>query len=252
MEKPVDQAWYATAFNALYPVIYAHRTAEAARPEAAFAAKQLALAPTDFVLDLCCGNGRHMAHLRRSARRVVGLDFSAALLRLACQDCPGGTCVVQADMRAAPFVNAFDVVTNFFTSFGYFVTDEENCAVMRTIARALKAGGRFFIDYVNPDHVRNNLVPHSVREHHEFMIVEDRWIDNETQRMNKRTTLMCRGNVVTTSDESVRLYSHEEMDSMIGRAGLALRHTFGDYEGASYSEAYPRMILVGNKITSHA
>ena len=252
MPRPVDQAWYETAFNALYPIIYAHRTVEAARPEAAFAAEHLGLSPDDCVLDLCCGNGRHMAHLYTITEKIVGLDYSTDLLRLASQNCRGGSCVVQADMREAPFANSFDVVTNFFTSFGYFVTDQENFAVVETVARVLKPGGRFFIDYINADHLRNTLVPYSVREHHEFSIIEDRWIDETLHRINKRTTLMCHGNVVTTSDESVRLYSHAEMTAMLFRAGLALTKTFGDYEGAAYGEAYPRMILIGNKSTHHA
>jgi SAM-dependent methyltransferase len=251
MARPVDQAWYETAFSALYPVVYAHRTREAARPEAAFAAQRLELSANDLVLDLCCGNGRHMAHLREKTRRVVGLDFSADLLRIARQGCAAGTCVVQADMRAAPFVNVFDVVTNFFTSFGYFVTDEENAAVVNVIARALKPGGRFFIDYVNPAYLRNNLVPHSTRYHHEFTIVEDRWLDQAMPRVNKRTTLLCRSNIVATFEESVRLYTHAEMAAMIAGAGLALHATFGDYAGADFGEAYPRMILLGAKEGHH-
>src|SRR5690606_28759768 len=127
----VDEDWFAHAFDALYPVIYAHRTVEAATAEAAFAIEQLKLCNTCSVLDLCCGNGRHMFHLLKHTPRVFGLDYSPALLAIARKQLAGAGLLLRGDMRAIPFEWVFDALSNFFTSFGYFTYEEENLAVAR-------------------------------------------------------------------------------------------------------------------------
>ncbi|MFP4499858.1 MAG: class I SAM-dependent methyltransferase [Candidatus Hydrogenedentota bacterium] len=252
MADRIASNWYESAFNALYPIIYAHRTAEAALPEAEFAAKQVALAPEDRLLDLCCGNGRHMVHLRNHVRRVVGLDFSGHLLALAKQNCGDDICAVRGNMRTLPFAaQSFDVVVNFFTSFGYFAKDADNAAVLGEISRVLSPGGRFFIDYVNVDNLRNALVKHSQRQLDAFTIVEQRWIDDAAHRINKRTVLTCADRLIAAADESVRLYTHEEMRTMCKQAGLEITRVAGDYGGAPFNDAHPRMILIGKKSARH-
>ena len=253
-----DAAWYATAFGEVYSVIYAHRTVEAASGEADFAARQLGLARDDCVLDLCCGNGRHMVHLCKHAGAVAGLDYSAHLLGLARENVGAGARLVRGDMRALPFGANFDVVVNFFTSFGYFSDDAENRGVAFEMARVLKPGGRFFIDYLNPSHVVASLVPRSRREHAGYEIEEERWIDEAAQRVNKRTVVRkadapsTPDALVARTEESVRLYSFEEMRAMLDAAGLEIVSAFGDYQGNALTEDAPRLLLIGRRRTAHA
>jgi len=247
-ERPAIAAdWYRRAFGALYPIVYSHRTVEAARPEARFAAAQIALHPGDRVLDLCCGNGRHMVHFVREGADVTGLDYSPDLLTLARRAVGHDAHLVRADMRALPFENAFDVVVNFFTSFGYFVDPEENERVVCGVARALKPGGRLFLDYLNASHVRETLVPGSVRHSGDHEIRETRWIDQRRRRVNKSMAVWRDGTLVHESSESVQLYDPDEFRALIEHNGLCVDHMFGDYAGAPLDPARPRMIVVGHK-----
>ena len=248
----VDDAWYVTAFGALYPVVYAQRTVEAAAPESAFAVEQLRIGSSDAVLDLCCGNGRHMVHLLERSASVVGLDYSRDLLCLARRNIGTMGSLVRGDMRALPFVEAFDVAVNFFTSFGYFMDPEENCAVARGMARALRVDGRFFMDYLNAPHVEATLVPHSEREQDGFHIAEDRWIDAAAHRVNKRTTVHKGDEVVLESGESVRLYRPPELFALLRDAGLEIDRVFGDYEGRPLDETRPRMLITGHRMRQNA
>jgi SAM-dependent methyltransferase len=247
MDKSVGTDWYATAFNALYPVIYAHRTVEAAAPEADFAAGQMDLRHADRVLDLCCGNGRHMARLSRYTDELTGLDYSGDLLQIARKQLGPSSRLLRGDMRTLPFDVHFDVVMNFFTSFGYFTDPDENMAVAEGIYRVLKPDGRFFMDYLNPAHVKKTLVPHSERTQDGYRIIEDRWIDEATQRVNKTMVVDHEGETVLRSGESVRMYDRKELASLLGAAGLAIDRVFGDYSGATFDEDQPRMIIVGHK-----
>lgn len=250
MDKPVakvSEDWYACAFDALYPVVYAHRTTGAAAIEAAFAARAVSLRTTDTLLDLCCGNGRHLANLAPRVRQSAGLDYSPELLRLARSSVPARIHLVRGDMRALPFPPTFDIVTNFFTSFGYFAEDDENAGVLREISRVLKRGGRFFIDYFNPEHVRRNLADNTVREEGPYRIIEHRWIDDVHYRVNKKTTVFECGVAVACSEESVRLYEEAEMQAMLRAAGLEVDRLFGDYTCDLAAEDSPRRIYVGHK-----
>ncbi|MBI1321511.1 MAG: methyltransferase domain-containing protein [Candidatus Hydrogenedens sp.] len=243
----VQADWYASAFDTLYPILYAHRSVESARQEAAFAIEQLRLDERGVVLDLCCGGGRHLLHLAESCHELIGLDYSADLLSIAREHLPGRVQLVRGDMRALPFVGAFDAVANFFTSFGYFQDESENRAVLESLARALKPGGRFFMDYLNPDHLKNSLVPESEREHEGLCIREKRWIDSERLRVNKTTRVYEGDTLRSTASESVRLYSLDEMRSLTADAGLLVEGVYGDYSAVAFGPEHPRMILVGQR-----
>lgn len=243
--------WYERAFDALYPIVYAHRSLEAAASEAAFVAERVGLTDRHDVLDLCCGAGRHMVHLLECARTVTGLDYSGDMLaaaRVAVGRSQGSRAwLVRADMRAIPFCSAFDLVVNFFTSFGYFFAEEDNRSVVRGVAAALRPSGRFFIDHVNPPHVEQTLEPHTVREEAGYEIIEERWIDRASRRVNKSTLVRRRGRVVGRFHESVRLYEPEEFATLLRAGGLVVDEMLGDYSGQALDANGPRMIVIGHK-----
>lgn len=245
--RRVDTDWFESAFDTLYPIVYAHRTVEAATRESAFAIAQLKLCDTCSVLDLCCGNGRHMVHLLEHTPRVFGLDYSATLLGYARKTLGSRGRLLRADMRAIPFDGAFDAVANFFTSFGYFTSDAENLSAAREIARVLKPEGRFFIDYLSPTHVAENLEPESIRESAGYEIVERRWLDAGHRRINKATVVRRGGRVVSQTEESVRLYGRDELLALLDEAGLAVEALYGDYDGRAAADDTPRQIVVGTR-----
>lgn len=249
--KPViAEDWYQHSFDELYPIVYSHRSAEAAEPEALFAIEQMACEPSDTVLDLCCGNGRHMVHFKPHVNKLAGLDYSIDLLRQAQEDLGDEVCLVRADMRAIPFRETFDVIVNFFTSFGYFATHEENLGVVKEIVRCLRPGGRFFIDYINRHWAEKNLQPRTMRRQEGYIIEERRWIDAAHHRINKATTISRNGHRLSDAGESVRLYSRDEFTQLLEDGGLHITTVFGDYDGTPHSETTPRMIAIGLKAAS--
>ncbi len=242
----VDSDWYVTAFGELYPIIYSHRSVEAARPEAEFAGDKLSLCRDDKVLDLCCGTGRHIVHLLQRSPNVVGLDYSPDLLRIAKGNCPN-TPLVRADMRHVPLRGGFDVVVSFFTSFGYFPSREENLSVVREVSRLLKPGGRFFIDYFNSEYVIDTLIPASTRTQDGYLIEDERWIDSGARRVNKNTRVSKDKVEIAKFSESVQLYAVDEFSDLLTEGGLMPEAGYGDYAGEGISGDLPRMIMVGRK-----
>jgi malonyl-CoA O-methyltransferase len=64
------------------------------------------------VIDLGCGTGRHMGHIRnRNPRRIVGVDFSNAMLSIARQRTDSSeACFIEANIEEMPLVDSlFDI-----------------------------------------------------------------------------------------------------------------------------------------------
>jgi len=244
---PIEVDWFEKTFAELYPIVYGHRTVEAAAPEARFAARQLQLKRSDAILDLCCGNGRHLIHLTDFSDHATGLDYSRHLLCSARELLGRSAHLVRADMRRIPFIESFDAVFNFFTSFGYFEERADNLSVVEHIAQSLKPGGRFFIDYMNRESVIRSLSPSTERSSGEYDIHEERWVDVEKARLNKRTCVAHHGHLVTTLTESVQLYSPQQFIQLLADGGLMPEYLYGGFDGSRFTRSAPRMIAVGVK-----
>ncbi len=241
--------WFKRWFGKEYLTVYEHRNAGEAEREVQTIASVLDIKKNDLVLDLCCGNGRHDIPLVSKGCRVIGLDFSLPLILIACNSgIPGQKypLYICADARQLPFCNGiFDIVINLFTSFGYY-EDDENYQLLCSISQLLKPGGRFYIDYLNPQHVLAELVDESTKESDSIKITEKRKFDHITRRIEKEIILK-KNNDSSIFHESVRLYELDEMTEMIENAGLSLRVVLGSVNGEPYSETSERMILYGTK-----
>ena len=238
-------AWWESWFGEEYLELYPHRGKDDARREVAFALDRLGPEPAP-ILDLCCGNGRHSLRFVERGFIPVGLDYSAPLLELAHarnQSIP----LVRGDMRALPFADrSFQSVVNFFTSFGYFVSELDNLAVVREIERALRPGGRVLCDTFGLAHALSRLIPEERRNTggREYRI--RRGWDSHTRRIEKEIEVR-RGASTETFRESVRAYTREELTNMFETAGLVVESTWGDFDGSPSGPDSPRLILLAHK-----
>ena len=245
-----DREWFRTTFGAEYLRLYRHRDAAEGEAQAHFAREVTPIAASARVLDLACGAGRHARVLARDAR-VIGLDRSRGLLdegRRASASTPAAERPrwVEGDMRHLPFARAgFDVVVTFFSSLGYFSTEEENRATRREISRTLKPGGRFFIDLMDRQWVIDRLVPQSERSDGTLSIRERRWITEGGERVEKETVVVD-GSRERRYQESVRLYDIDDIRDRFAEVGLEVERTYGDFSGVPHRAGEtPRMILTG-------
>lgn len=245
--KTISRNWFQDTFDALYPILYAHRTIDAAEAETLFSIEKTCITKNDCVLDLCCGGGRHIAHVKRVTPHIVGLDYSSHLLAIARELLGDDQALIRGDMRHIPFQNAFDVVVNYFTSFGYFQDPAENQKVVGDMAKALKPNGRFFIDYLCKDWAIANLETETRRHAEGFEIVERRWIERNNSRINKTTSVVQGDDEIKHTGESVQLYTTEEFEALLQGEGLSIDKLYGDYHGSPCTPESPRMIAVGWK-----
>jgi len=240
-------AWYEQSFGKDYLTVYRHRDETRAEEEVRRICGWLELPVGAEVLDLCCGMGRHSMALHALGYRVTGLDLSEALLAEArVRDARSQIEWVKGDMRRLPFARPFDAIVNLFTSFGYFDDDADNFQVVREIDRHLKPGGKWMIDFLNPDFVVSNLVPCSERVEGNLSIREERSLAED--RVVKRITIAEKNRDVRRYREQVRLYRLPDFENMVAATGLSIDRVYGDYHGRPYDPlSSPRMIMVGHR-----
>ncbi len=113
------------------------------------------LAPFGAGLDVCCGTGAGMRVLRSVCQGpVVGIDFSTGMLAQAASAYQDVTWV-RADVRALPFVEAFDVAVSF-GALGHFLPAERP-ALFAGVHRALRPGGVFAFPIAGPQPITSRL-----------------------------------------------------------------------------------------------
>ncbi len=238
------EQWFGEEYHALYP----HRDEEDARRAVELIRGVATWDREDWILDLACGPGRHAAELEGlGAGRVVGYDLSRAMLRRARERTHGQVSLVRGDMRALPFRHAtFALAVNLFTSFGYFLSDDEHRRVVHQVAAALAPGGYFVLDYLNAEQVRRTLRaseqagrrPGAERR---TEIRVTRRIGEDGRFVIKEIELRDEGR---RFQERVRLFRPDELATMLTDAGLQVLARFGDYDGAPPTPDSPRVILI--------
>jgi SAM-dependent methyltransferase len=247
----VSDAWFHRWFNEAYKRLYPHRDEREAGAQARFVIRALPVTPEWRILDVGCGAGRHLAWFRAHGfPHCFGLDLSLPLLRDARAS---GQAVARADMRRVPFrPGGFDLVTSFFTSFGYFATFPEDVEALDQMVSLLRPGGRLFLDLINKGHLLKHLVPEDRRRVDGCEVVQRRRIEGAPDAPGtvvvKEIEIHRPDGARERYQERVRLYGRDEMPELAARFRLDLEASFGDEMGGPYrGDASPRMSLLYRK-----
>lgn len=238
--------WFQKWFGNDYLKVYSHRDKKEAKQLVSLIQSIIKLETNAKILDVGCGQGRHLSIFEENQFHITGIDLSFVLLKIAQEKLikNNNAYFIQADMRHLPLKPSFDLILNLFTSFGYFETDKENQLVLEQIFKILKKSGHFVFDYFNSDYLEKNLIPEHKEELGELIIEQERYIENS--RIKKKINLIKNGEK-STYLESVKLYSPEEIFDMLHSVNLKINKTFGNYDGSLFNHDSPRLLIFGEK-----
>lgn len=240
-----DVPWFLEWFGEDYLALYPHRDEEEAGRSVELFLDHFAPGPNARVLDLACGAGRHLVRLDGAGLRGTGLDLSMPLLTTA-QSARGDLRLTRGDMRYLPYgTGVFDLVTNFFTSFGYFDEESDDRRVLAEIARVLRPGGGFLMDFLNAELVKRTLRPEDERTVGDRHVYQRRRLIGQDRIVEKEIEIVDGNGVSRTYFERVRLYGVEELQAVLEASGLTPERRAGDYDGSPFTADSPRCIILG-------
>ncbi len=181
----------------------------------------------DLILDLACGQGRHLIEFaRRGFVNLCGLDRSHYLISKAKSIiAKEGFSVTfkEGDARKLPYqTDNFDFVLILGNSFGYFESLDDDVKILNEIFRVLKPGGRFLIDVADGNFLKSNYQPRSwewIDKKH--FVCRERSLSSDNQRLISREVIsnIDKG-VIVDQFYAERLYTHDMLRSLLKDVGF--------------------------------
>lgn len=206
--------------------------------------------PGTRVLDLCCGPGLFVVPLAARGYEVTGVDLSPSMLeraRAACDAAGAKVRLERADMLTYREPEAFDVVLNVFTSFGYFDAAEDNLRVLRNAYDSLVPGGRLLVDVMGKEVLAGWIGrPQAVDLPDGSYVVQRDTVLDGWRRLRTDWTLV-RGTTARTASLTSWLYSAAELHALFEEAGFTGVECFGGFDASGYDQRSDRLVVRGRR-----
>ena len=219
-------------FAAVYDAIYSFKdyAAESEKIAAIAAEKQPA---AKSLLDVACGSGAHLQHLR-AHYACTGLDLSEDLLTVAREKLPDVQ-FAHGDMRTFDLGRQFDVVTCLFAAIGYMTTLSDLRLAIANMAKHVASGGVMIIEpWITRENFRSGLFHLMTAETETMKIARA-----NTSRIEGDTSVMDFHFMVVSKD-GVDLFEEEH------RMGLfRVEDHIAAFEDAGMSAAFDEQGLIG-------
>jgi len=230
LEQYVPLDWWKRIFNSLYlktdgDVVNDYQITS---HEVTIFSEILDLQSNDFVLDLCCGQGRHSLELtRRGFKNVYGLDKSSFLIHKAKTSAKKDNLSInfkEGDARKLPYsTDKFDVVMILGNSFGYFESIKDDLRVLKEIYRVLKPGGKLFLDLADGEFLKKEYTPRSWEwVDSKYFVCRERSLSLDKERLISREIItdVERG-VIADQFYAERLYNRQKIKELLNIAGFS-------------------------------
>ncbi len=261
LERHLPHDWWRSLFNAVYLQTdgdVVENDANTAR-EIDMVVRFAGLEPNDRILDLCCGQGRHVIELaRRGFRSVTGVDRSRYLVRLArrrAQQLGLAATFQEGDARRFRVAeSSVDAVIVMGNSFGYFATEEDDLAVLEAVKRVLRGHGRLVLDLADGDWMREHFEPRSWEwiDQSQFVCRERSLSEDATRLISREVVVHAEKGVIADQFYAERLYSRGAIEDLLNAAGFTEIRFHDPIEAASSRNQDLGMMARRNVITAFA
>jgi SAM-dependent methyltransferase len=209
----------------------------------------LEISPDSYILDLCCGPGRHSLELARRGFKVLGVDRTLKYLEKARKQAKTEKLNVeflQEDMRKFYKPKTFDIVINLYTSFGYFENQEDDEKVLNNIYLSLKSGGKLLLDLVGIATLAPIFTERSWEEENGIIFLrESKPIEGWSKIKNR--WIMIKDNMRKEFTFIHRMYSGSEISKLLYKSGFKSVELVGDLKGNPYDHTARRLIAIAIK-----
>jgi len=211
----------------------------------------LSARPGARLLDVPCGDGRHLFALAARGYRMTGIDIAAPYIRAIRRRAGPGVTLVRGDMADLRLPGRFDGAYSWGNSFGYL--DRAGSAEMiRRIAATLRPGARFVLD---TSYVAESIIPNFRPL---YRAREGRFAVTIRSTYDARAGIVvsdyrfAAGAETLTAQARFSVFTLAELSETFARARLEIVATASDLAGRAYALGDPRVILVAQRLARHA
>lgn len=191
-----------------------------------FIIKALAIKKTDEIIDIACGQGRHVNLFASKGYKIDGLDFSSTLLKLAREDSKRlkrKPSYFQSDLKNIKLKKKYNKAYWFFSD----MANIDPLKAIKSISKIIKNGGYLLIDTDNVFRITNYLINKKMK---------DLYFDaNNFYLLDK------------TNNVKIPYLSLIMWNNIFNSVGLKVIKTYGDYKLRKYQINSPRLIMIIKK-----
>ncbi len=202
------------------------------------------------VLDLACGPGRHLLGFSRLGLKVTGVDLSGYLLNQAAnlleQESLEAT-LVHSDLLTYQPKQNFDLITNLFTSFGYYSDPSDNQQILNNAYQKLNDGGSLIIDTFGKEQAAHAIEPVHCTEYNNGDLRFERPLLIENMQVYSNEWILVRDKQAHRWEYQHFVYSAEELTMMLKQAGFKTVEIYGSLTRDDYDLAADRLVAVARK-----
>lgn len=242
----MSKEWFANWFDtSFYHTLYSNRNDEEATLFIANLFKHLQIPLRTKILDVACGKGRHAKSMHALGMNVTGIDLSCNSISSASEMATEGLSFEVWDMRIPYKEKGFDVVTNLFSSFGYFDNPEDDDRAIWAMQSVLKKNGLLIFDYMNPEFIIKSLKAREIVSRGELQFHIQRKVDNGFIR--KQINFLHNG-IEHEYVEQLKVIKFDQFQKLFQSLDFGVEATFGNYDLSTFDFGKsPRQIWVLRK-----
>lgn len=228
---------------------------EDTRNQVDFLVDAMHLMPGQRILDLACGFGRHALELARRGFSVVGVDITPEYVRYAQEQAAREGLDARflcMDIRTVSFKNEFDAALSMADgAIGYLENDAENRKIFEVVSRALKPGGRHFMDIMNADYADTHF-PCRLWD------AGEKCLTLSAFEWNRETRILLYGQLDYAYGRAlpkpelhegnpIRLYTPGELRALLSAVGMRVLSSYGDFTGKAASGSDIQLMVCAQK-----
>jgi SAM-dependent methyltransferase len=228
-----QRTWWETLFQiheyATYPELARNITSS----EVDFLESVLGLQPTMTILDLACGNGRHLLELARRGYRAEGVELATPIVAHVAEQIQAeqlSARIIQRDMRDLAGLGPYDVVLVLNSSLGFF-SDAEHQTLLRSIHTILAPHGTLLLQCLNPYQISSYMLTYRRGWHAVgpgYVLRDSHFNPLSGSIETAYRYIEPDGGETTHPGERIRLYTYLEWLGMLRSAGFQPSAVFGD------------------------
>lgn len=212
---------------------------------------------TKYVLDICCGTGKHAIEMAKLGYKVTGIDASPDMIKFAEEKAKKVGVSIEfrcINVHDLNIVGEFQAAYCLGYTFHYMTTYSDVMSFFTTINKALLSQGVFLVDFINGWSLIEGINRDKFVYQHEDTTI----FHFEQASLNKEKRVRHidfyyvinyqDGHVKTISaEEDLRIFFDDEVQMLLSSCGFEKIESFGNYTLDTKTSDVPNIIIIAGQ-----